>query len=101
VKRNKVSLEFCLWNEDSISGFVSVANIGFEKAVYVRATANRWESYEDIAAEFLSSDAELERDRFAFSIPFDQKVEFAIAYTVLGTTFWDNNDGNNYFITVT
>ena len=101
VKRNRVSLEFCLWNEDSISGFVSVANIGFEKAVFVRATANRWESYEDIAAEFLSSDAELERDRFTFSLPFEQKVEFAIAYTVLGTTFWDNNKGNNYFITVT
>ena len=101
VKRNRVSLEFCLWNEDSISGFVSVANLGFQKAVFVRATANRWKSYEDIPAEFLSSDAELERDRFNFSLPFDRNLEFAIAYRVNGITFWDNNEGSNYFITVT
>ena len=101
VKRNKVSLEFCLWNEDSISGFVSVANLGFEKAVFVRATSNQWETWEDIPAEFLSSDAELERDRFTFSLPFETQVEFAIAYTVQGMTLWDNNEGNNYFITVT
>ena len=100
VKRNKVSLEFCLWNEDSISGFVNVANLGFQKAVFVRATANQWETWEDIPAEFLSSDAELERDRFTFSLPFETQVEFAIAYTVQGMTFWDNNKGNNYFITV-
>ena len=91
----------CIWNQDrTISGFISVANLGFQKAVFVRATANQWESWEDIPAEFLSSDAELERDRFTFSLPVDTEVEFAIAYTVQGKTFWGNNKGKNYFITV-
>jgi len=66
VKRNKLSQEYII-----ISGFISVANLGFQKAVFVRATANRWETWEDVPAEFLSSDAELERDRFTFSLPFE------------------------------
>jgi len=42
VKRNKLSVFGTL--DRTISGFISVANLGFQKAVFVRATANQWES---------------------------------------------------------
>ncbi|XP_028391373.1 protein phosphatase 1 regulatory subunit 3C-like [Dendronephthya gigantea] len=87
-----------------IRGEVFVANLAFEKQVKARFTLDSWQTHDEIEGEFLSNCTK-DVDRFVFKIPIPRddaikkfKVEFAVSYTVLGDTFWDNNNGFNYHV---
>ena len=77
---------------------INVANIAYKKVVAVRVTNNQWRTHEYVPAECFSTDTNLGRDHFRFTLPFDSVVEFAIFYMVEGRVFWDNNNGENYVV---
>jgi len=83
---------------NTISGMINVANIADKKVVAVRVTNNQWRTYEDVPAEYFSTDTNLERDHFRFTLRFDSAVEFAIFYMVEERVYWDNNNGENYLV---
>lgn len=87
-----------------IRGEVCVANLAFEKQVKARFTLDSWQTHDEIEGEF-HSNCTKDIDRFVIKIPIPRdeaiknfKVEFAVSYTVLGDTFWDNNNGFNYHV---
>jgi len=41
---------------------------------------NGWRAYEDVPAEYVSTDTSLERDHFNFTLPTDRAIEFAVYY---------------------
>ena len=49
-----------------------------------RATQNGWQTYEVVPAEYFSSDTNLGRDHFSFTLPID---EFAVYYMVEGKLY--------------
>lgn len=101
--QNSVCLENCSLQERSLTGTIKVRNIGFEKAVLVRATFNSWASFIDIQCTFMNNVYSCQdSDTFAFVlelptyVPPQNRVEFCICFRVQDQTFWDNNDGRNY-----
>jgi len=86
----------------TVTGYVRVRNETYEKRVVVRNTQNEWSTYQDTAAEWMESLKGGECDRFMFQLnlpkgPF--AVHLAIEATQNRKTVWDNNCGNNYYIT--
>ncbi len=56
-------------------------------------------------AIFLKSDEEARTDRFVFELPVEHGcpgtcIDFAVHYCVNGRDYWDNNNENNYGITL-
>ncbi|KAM8851554.1 protein phosphatase 1 regulatory subunit 3C-B-like [Synchiropus picturatus] len=103
--QNMVCLENCSLQERSLTGTVKVRNIGFEKAVQVRATYDSWLSFTDVDCTFMNNIYGCQDvDTFAFVvelpsyIPPQNGVEFCICFKVQGQTYWDNNDGKNYVL---
>lgn len=102
VKELNVLLE-CVQSDDfSLSGFVRVLNLAFEKSVAVRYTLNNWMSFIDILASYVPHSSDGVTDKFSFKMVVPTFLEsggtlqFAIKYSVEGEDFWDNNYGNNY-----
>lgn len=97
-----VCLEDIVFRDYSVMGTIKVRNLAYEKRVLVRFTANGWVSFQDVEARYVDDSTTDLTDRFSFEIAIpgtlqrDFKVEFAICYEVLGMTFWDNNNGDNY-----
>lgn len=88
----------------NIRGKVYVANLAYEKHVKARFSLDSWRTQHEVDGEF-HSNCTKDIDRFVFEIPIPKefavknfKVEFAVSYTVLGDTFWDNNNGFNYHV---
>ncbi|XP_056109068.1 protein phosphatase 1 regulatory subunit 3C-B [Rhinichthys klamathensis goyatoka] len=103
LKKNLVCLENCIIQERSLTGMVKVINVSFEKVVHVRITFDSWKSYADIPCTYMNNVYGCEDvDTFSFSIDLPssvashEQVEFCISYKTHDTTFWDNNDGENY-----
>ncbi|CAL1533966.1 unnamed protein product [Lymnaea stagnalis] len=102
VISQKVCLENAIITDLTITGFVRVSNISFQKSVRVRYTHNAWATFHDIAASYVQNSCDGPTDRFSFSIvapPFfglGSRLEFAVSYNAGGTEYWDSNDGNNY-----
>lgn len=103
--KNSVCLENCSLQERSLTGTIKVRNIGFEKAVQVRATFDSWLTYTDIDGTFMNNVYGCQdSDTFAFVlelptyIPPQNQVEFCICFKAQGQTYWDNNDGKNYIL---
>jgi protein phosphatase 1 regulatory subunit 3A/B/C/D/E len=93
-----------LLKSGNIRGEVYVANLAFEKHVKARYSSDCWQTQEEIDGEF-HSNCTKDIDKFVFEIPVRKesavknfKVEFAVSFTVLGDTFWDNNNGFNYHV---
>lgn len=79
---------------DDYSG-IFVQNLGYSKTVGVRYTTDNWATYKDVNATYTDSARSHNMDAFAIpSIPLGAK--YAVYYTVNGTTYWDNNYGENY-----
>ncbi|XP_062404713.1 protein phosphatase 1 regulatory subunit 3E [Sardina pilchardus] len=102
VKELKVLLE-CVQSDDfSLSGFVRVLNIAFEKSVALRYTLNNWMTCMDTLASYVPQSNDGVTDRFSFKMVVPTFLEsggtlqFAVKYTVGGEEYWDNNYGNNY-----
>ena len=88
----------------NIRGKVYVANLAYEKHVKARFSLDCWRTQDEVDGEF-HSNCTKDIDSFVFEIPIPKesavknfKVEFAVSYTVLGDTFWDNNNGFNYHV---
>lgn len=87
-----------------IRGKVYVANLAYEKRVKARYSLDSWQTHNEVDGNF-HSNCTNDIDRFVFEIPIPKKsavknfkVEFAVSYTVLGDTYWDNNNGFNYHV---
>ncbi|KAI6217797.1 CBM21 domain-containing protein [Aphelenchoides besseyi] len=84
-------------------GTIKVANISFEKNVFLRCTSDNWKTYNDFPAKFQVS-ASKTYDTFTFEVPIppnmgwkNSNFEFCICYrTGTGEEFWDSNDCKNY-----
>ena len=106
VQSASVLLENCVVNDGdmTITGVVRVANLSLHKRVVIRRSVNNWLTYEDSNASYVLNSNDGPTDRFSFCIGVPHyfsagnRVEFAVMYTVLGQTFWDNNNGINYVV---
>ncbi|XP_077376194.1 protein phosphatase 1 regulatory subunit 3E [Festucalex cinctus] len=102
VREVKVLLENVETDEFSLSGFVRVLNLAFEKSVSLRYSLNNWITFMDSLASYVPHSSDGATDRFSFKVVMPTYMEnggtlqFAIKYTVDGEEFWDNNNGNNY-----
>uniref|UniRef100_A0A0K0D856 CBM21 domain-containing protein n=1 Tax=Angiostrongylus cantonensis TaxID=6313 RepID=A0A0K0D856_ANGCA len=78
-----------------------VANVAFEKKVFVRYTSNNWQSYMDRAAAYQPSTSKV-YDTFTFELDLptvndkSNRLEFCICYIANGAENWDSNGGENY-----
>ena len=82
---------------------VEVANLGYEKSV--SALFERKDGvWEEITLNYdfsINNDQEIWSGRFSeggYSITSRYDDEFVIKYEVNGTTYWDNNNGENYMV---
>ncbi|KAL4642082.1 protein phosphatase 1 regulatory subunit 3E-like [Arapaima gigas] len=102
VREQKVCLERVDTDEFSLSGFVRVLNVAFEKNVLLRYTLNNWVTFFDVPASYVPQSSDGFTDKFSFKIITPTFLEsggglqFAVKYSVGGDEFWDNNHGNNY-----
>uniref|UniRef100_A0AAQ4S6Z9 CBM21 domain-containing protein n=1 Tax=Gasterosteus aculeatus aculeatus TaxID=481459 RepID=A0AAQ4S6Z9_GASAC len=102
VREVKVLLETVQVDEFSMSGFVRVLNLAFEKSVSLRYSLNNWLTCMDSLASYVPDSSKGDTDKFRFKIVMPTYLDnggtfqFAIKYCVGGTEFWDNNNGNNY-----
>jgi protein phosphatase 1 regulatory subunit 3A/B/C/D/E len=118
VLADKVALENCICNlqpgpsasspeQLTISGIIRVANIAFDKRVFVRYSMDGWRkggTEYDVAASYLPGSNDGATDRFAFVMLQPEgsmqapgsRLEFAVAFDAAGTLYWDSNGGANY-----
>ncbi|KAJ0002156.1 hypothetical protein NQD34_001952, partial [Periophthalmus magnuspinnatus] len=102
VREVKVLLESVEADEFSLSGFVRVLNLAFEKSVSLRYSINNWISFMDSLASYVPNSSDGATDKFCFKIVMPTyldnggTLQFAIKYCVGGQEYWDNNNGNNY-----
>ncbi|XP_061882901.1 protein phosphatase 1 regulatory subunit 3E [Entelurus aequoreus] len=102
VREVKVLLERVETDEFSLSGFVRVLNMAFEKSVSLRYSLNNWLTCMDSLASYVPESSDGATDKFSFKVVMPTYMEnggmlqFAIKYQVGGQEFWDNNNGNNY-----
>lgn len=101
VHRNAVAIEFLDHRENEITGYVTVRNDAPDKQVIVRYTTCEWDTYEEIAAEWMGTIEDQGCDKFRFSItslttPYT--VQLAVRYEVLDQQYWDNNNCKNYTV---
>ncbi|XP_040923156.1 protein phosphatase 1 regulatory subunit 3C-B-like [Toxotes jaculatrix] len=107
LKAQQVCLETCSVQERLLSGTIQVRNICFKKSVSVRITFDSWRSFHDVQCRYLNNIYGCsDTDTFSFSVSVPEllepsnRVEFCIQYQTEDQTFWDNNHGNNYRLTV-
>lgn len=102
VREVKVMLETVEADEFSLSGFVRVLNMAFEKSVFLRYSINNWITFMDSLASYVPNSSDGVTDKFSFKVVMPTYLEnggtlqFAIKYCVGGQEYWDNNNGNNY-----
>lgn len=101
----RVCLEQVHCSELGIVGTAQVLNLAFEKQVSVWYSFTDWKSSTECKACWVSTvhRDHVQSDVFRFHLPVPPfilkpgaSLEFAICYRVLGTEYWDNNDGHNY-----
>ncbi|KJH42536.1 putative phosphatase regulatory subunit [Dictyocaulus viviparus] len=103
LEKGRVSLENVVIKENlsKLVGTIKVANIAFEKRVFVRYTTNNWQSYMDRQATYQPSNSKV-YDTFTFELELptvfekSSRLEFCICYVANGTENWDSNGGENY-----
>ncbi|XP_069034554.1 protein phosphatase 1 regulatory subunit 3C-B-like [Embiotoca jacksoni] len=109
LAESMVILENCSISEQVLRGTVRVRNISFQKDVRVRITFDSWQSYRDVPCKYMQKrfgGPQTDIFEFHISIPkvLDAKktIEFCLIYLPGGQSkpFWDNNNGQNYSITV-
>ncbi|KAI1732203.1 carbohydrate/starch-binding module (family 21) domain-containing protein [Ditylenchus destructor] len=107
LESQKVALENVMLKNDigRMVGTIKVANISFEKRVYIRFTSDGWKSYLDRPAAYQSSPSKA-YDTFRFDIEIprntakDSRIDFCVCF-VAGASdeFWDSNGGKNFILT--
>jgi hypothetical protein len=87
-----------------VSGTVVVKNLAYAKEVKVVYSFDDWASAQEAFAsyegEVANSGGAAERWSWVLPVPPPgNAIRFAIAYTVNGVTYWDNNLGQNHTLT--
>lgn len=109
LAESMIVLEKCSVTEQALRGTVRVRNISFQKDVSLRITFDSWQSYKDVPCTFLQKRyGGPQTDIFEFDIPIPKildakrRIEFCLRYLAgeEHRPFWDNNNGQNYSITV-
>lgn len=102
---NEVKLNSGRWQwsnfYSSVSGYVDVKNLNYQKSVTIHWTDNNGATWNDKAAVYLSTATDNSVNKFGFDMqiaPASQQVKFSIKYVVNGQTYWDNNNGQNYVL---
>ncbi|GAP91088.2 putative protein phosphatase regulator protein [Rosellinia necatrix] len=94
-------------DQKSLIGYISVANLAFQKSVACRFTFDYWKTTSEVGAQYHNEirvkEGEIGRDQFQFSIKLSDMANletktlyFCIRYNVNGLEYWDNNDGINF-----
>lgn len=108
LSRQRVCLEQVLCSEQGITGTIQVLNLAYEKKVKVHYSFTNWRIQTEATASWVSSGIRAtpeapETDIFRFRLPVPPFIlqpgtilEFAICYHVEGSSYWDNNNGQNY-----
>lgn len=94
---------------ENYTGYVAVKNLAYQKNVTIHYTYGTNGNWADSPATYVKADPndpEYEIWQFEFQMPGSAMVDsipltFAIQYQVNGQTYWDNNNGNNYSVSVT
>lgn len=106
--RQTVCLDQILCSEQGITGTIQVLNLAYEKKVMVHYSFTSWQTHTETTASWVSSGNYAtpeapETDIFRFRMPVPPFIlqpgtilEFAICYHVKGSSYWDNNKGQNY-----
>lgn len=109
LAESMVILENCSISEQALRGTARVRNVSYRKDVRVRITFDSWQSYRDVPCTYLQKRfGGPQTDIFEFDIPIPKvldakrNIEFCLSYLPGGHSeaFWDNNNGQNYSITV-
>ncbi len=83
---------------------VIIKNLAYNKVVKIVYTMDNWNTVQEgFASMKMASkyDVDLEHWEFMRDVDgFQGTIQYCIAYEVNGQTYWDNNDGQNYSITV-
>ncbi|XP_062867726.1 protein phosphatase 1 regulatory subunit 3B [Trichomycterus rosablanca] len=105
LERDFVCLEHCVLKDRAVAGTVKVKNLSYEKAVTLRITFDTWKSHVDVDCPYvLDMYSGSGWDTFSFELdlpepaPPHEQIEFAVFYSVNGSTYWDSNHGQNYKI---
>lgn len=106
LSRQRVCLEQVLCSDQGITGTIQVLNLAYEKKVTVHYSFTNWRIHTETSASWVSSGNRAGApgtDIFRFRLPVPPFIlqpgsilEFAICYHVQGSSYWDNNNGQNY-----
>jgi hypothetical protein len=85
----------------TFSGDIDLLHLGSsQKTVIVRYTTDNWAHQTDLPASYVAGPNANGVESWHFSTNANSSsVEFAISYTTLGVTRWDNNFSHNYVAT--
>ncbi|CAJ1068449.1 protein phosphatase 1 regulatory subunit 3C [Xyrichtys novacula] len=109
LAESMVILENCSVTDQTIRGTVRVRNINYQKDVSVRITFDSWQSCRDVPCTFLPKrfgGPQIDIFEFNITVPkvldAKRRIEFCLRYLPGGQSepFWDNNNGENYSISV-
>ncbi len=92
--------------DSTLNGIVRVANLAYNKTVFIRWTTDNWISCQDTRANYCYSSEQYTHDSFTFTLDVSLPVrghdgvcvELAIGYQVNNALYWDNNQGENFQI---
>jgi hypothetical protein len=104
LSRKAVQLESVLVHGTSLLLTIRCLNIAFNKRITVNYTSDHWTSVSYVQAQYTPTTNNSCSDRFQAIIECSgvepYRIEFAISYEVEGYTYWDNNEGSNYSVTI-
>lgn len=86
------------YHGSTLDGGIILKNLGYNKMVKIVYTTDDWQTVKEAYASYAESFPNgLERWTFNLTkLPSAGSIKFSIAYTVNGTTYWDNNFGSDY-----
>lgn len=82
--------------ETGVSIYTQLKNLSYDKDVRVRYSTDNWETYEEASGSYVASFPGSDIEQWKIDVPTTEAFEYAISYTAAGTTYWDNNFGENY-----
>ncbi|XP_011559654.2 protein phosphatase 1 regulatory subunit 3C [Plutella xylostella] len=92
--------------EGAVDGTVKVKNLDFAKEIFVRTSADGWQTNEDTTCAFVESgpvgsNGQSLYDTFSFRLQLpihSRRLDFCVCFRCKGEEYWDSNGGNNYTI---
>lgn len=84
---------------DRVSIHAQLKSYAYDKDVRVRYSTDNWATYQEVQGTYESTFPDSSIESWQFEVPTTETFEYAISYAVNGTTYWDNNFGENYTFT--